>query len=151
MSDTGTIHSALKVIRKYFERESLDMPFQAGTDLKEGQEVYISGNNIVSKRTSGTKLPIGIVKVGALTGELATIQTFFQSTVQGIAFGAELNHGATVKQNGDLDADTRRPRYIIVADGDYCAGVVISGAVSGGEIRVGVLRSPVLCANESVS
>lgn len=149
---TGTFETpAKKVVRKYFERESLDLTFKATVDLKEGQEVVISGDNEVTKRTTGTKLPIGIVKVGALAGDPVTVQTFFVSTVQAIAYGAGLNHGATVKPNGDMDADGIRPRYVIVADGDYCSAITITGAISGGEVRLGILRSPVLCANESVS
>lgn len=147
---TGTIKNAFKTIVKFFERESLDLTFKTTVDVTEGQEVVMSNTNEVTKRTTGTKLPIGTVKVPGLAGENITVQTVFAKTVQAIAYGAGLNHGATVKPNGTVDSDGR-PQYIIVADGDYCMGVVLSGADSGGEIRVGILRSPVLCANESVS
>lgn len=150
MSSTGTIQSAFKTIVKFFERESLDLTFKGTVDLTDGQEVVMNGANEVTIRTTGTKLPIGTVKGKGFAGYPVTVQTFFQKTVQGIAFGAGLNHGATVKPNGTVDS-LGRPQYVIVVDGDYCAGIVISGAVSGGEVRIGILRSPVLCANESVS
>lgn len=147
---TGTIKSAFKTIVKYFERESLDLTFTATVDMVDGQEVVMSNAGEVTVRTTGTKLPVGTVKGKGFAAGKVTISSFFQKTVQGIAFGAGLNHGATVKPNGTVDS-LGRPQYVIVADGDYCAGIVLSGAVTGGEIRVGIFRSPLLCANESVS
>jgi len=116
----------------------------AGT-LFQGQEVIMSANLSVTKRTTGTQLPIGVVTVGKGTGERVSVFTAFQRTVKGIAKGGTIAAGATVKPNGNWNTAIVAeglPEYTATAAGDYVSGVVISGGAVDTVIEIGILRTP---------
>lgn len=141
---TGSIQSPSKTITRFYETYALFLTLTNGSggDLVSGQEVYISANNAVSKRTLGTQFPIGTVTVGKKP-DIATVAvaTVFQRDILGIANGGTLNAGSFVRQNGTVTA-TGQPQYVACAAGDYAMGIVLSGGTAGSEVRVGVLRSP---------
>jgi hypothetical protein len=144
---TTSIQNASKTKSKYYEPHSLDLSLRNGSGerLIDGQEVFISGANAVTKRTTGAQYPIGIVKVGGDNGEYVTVATSLTRDIKGIATGGTLAVGAFVRQNGTLNADGL-PQYVAVTTGQYAMGIVLQGGTAGTEIRVGVLRVPFIAA-----
>jgi hypothetical protein len=144
---TTSIQNAPKTKKKYYEPHSLDLTLRNGSggDLIDGQEVFLSAANTVNKRTGGAQYPVGTVKIGGENGKLVTVATSFVCDMKGIATGGNIATGAFVRQNGTLNAEAL-PQYVVAAAGEFATGVVIAGANSGLEIRVGVLRVPFIAA-----
>lgn len=141
---TESIKAPSKTLCKHYESYGVFMTLIAGNTIQQGQEVYISGNNTVSKRTGGTQFPIGVVTEGGLVNEKVTIHMNIMRDSLGKAIGGALAAGALVKPNGNVDADTGIPEFVAVAAGDYCNAIVLSGAAQNAEIRVAILRSTII-------
>lgn len=146
MSDTSSIQSAPVTVSKYYEPHSLDLTLRNGSGgaLVHGQEVFISANNSVNKRVSGTTYPVGVVKVGGANGKDVTIATSFQRDMKAKA-GELLTFGMFVRPSGVMDA-SGRPTYVEADAGEFAMAVVIQGAANAGEARLGVLRVPIQIA-----
>lgn len=112
--------------------------------LVAGQEVFISGNGIVTKRLLGSSFPAGIVTVGGAVGDLVTVHTPFQRTLKAHAKGGTLAAGVFVKPNGTLNADGK-PEYVAAAPvlGDFVSAIVLKGGAVDTEIVLGILRTPI--------
>lgn len=141
---TGSIQNASKTISRYYETYLLYLTLTNGQvdKLINGQEVYISGNNSVTKRTTGTQFPIGVVSVGSVDHRTTvTVSTCLQRDLYCTAKGGTLAAGTFVKPNGNIAADGT-PEYVATIAGDYASGIVLAGGAVDTEIRVGILRSP---------
>lgn len=141
---TGSIHNASKTICKYHETGSVDLTLLADSDLKYGQEVYLSGNNKVEKRTTSAQFPIGVVVTPGLDTKNVTVATIFQRTIQALnTEGGNLVAGDFVYHDGSVDANGLPGYAKADTDGDIVSGIVISGGADDTEVRVGLLRVPV--------
>lgn len=139
---TESIKSANKTIRRYFNEESLALTCIAAGDLYEGQEVKITADQTVNKRTVGTEFPIGYVKVGATSGNEVTVVVNASSDLTAKAIGGTLSAGAFVKPNGNISTDGV-PEYVATASGDYANAIVLTGGAANAEIRLLLLNTPV--------
>jgi len=142
---TGSISSKNPTLRKNFCKDELSLSLTSGFDgtLSEGQEVYISANNTVTKRTLGSQFPIGYVKVGGELSDLISVIVNASSDLQAKAIGGTLSAGSFVKPNGNKDADGI-PEYVAAVEGDYAMGIVLSGGSANAAIVVLLLEAPVI-------
>jgi hypothetical protein len=138
---TESIINPSKTLTKHYESYGVFMTLTAGGGtLQENQQVYISGNNTVAKRTLGTQFPIGVITKGGLVGDKVTVQSNILRDSLAKAIGGALAAGAFVKPNGNVDATTGVPEYVAAAAGDYANAIVIGGAAQNAEIRILILR-----------
>lgn len=137
---TESIKNPSKTLTKHYESYGVFPSMIAGNAIGVNQEVYISGNNTVSKRTTGTQFPIGVCTKGGTTGELITVQANIMRDSLGIAKGGTINAGAFVKPNGNVNADGI-PEFVAAATGDFANAIVLAGGNVDTEIKVLILRS----------
>ncbi len=131
-----------KVANKTIVHENEYVTFQTSQVLEVGQEVYISANRTVSKRTAGTQVPIGTVSTPSRTGDTNTVvKTFFSRVIQGIAKGGTIAAGTFLKPNGNVSAADQLPEYVAAAANDYASAVVINGGAVDSIIEIGVFES----------
>lgn len=145
MSNSSTIQSKNPTVRTFFVKELLAYNLFNGESseaLKEGQEVYISGNLTVKKRTSGAQFPIGYVKVGNDAAGKMSVVVNASSDLQVIASGT-LTPGRLVKPTGVISSDGV-PTYVHAADGDYACGIVIQGGATTTQCVILLLHAPTL-------
>lgn len=131
-----------KTLVQNSEKEGLILTLSAGANLKVGQEVRISGNNQVNTRI-GTQYPIGVAQSTVASGENVDVRVNLAQDLRAIAIGGTLTAGQFVKPNGTFSSEGL-PQYVATATGDFAIGIVISGGVANSEIRVGILKAPVL-------
>ncbi len=112
----------------------------SGSALVPGQEVYISADLSVSKRT-GAQFPAGVVTVGGADGKYVSVYTPFSRTIQAHSKGGTINFGTFVKPNGTVNADGM-PEYVAAVAGDYASALVIDGGNVDTEIMIGILTAP---------
>lgn len=136
----GTINPITPVIFVQKADDNLCLNFDASVALKEGEEVRLTADKTVGKRT-GSQFPVGVVVVGANVNEKATISTCFSNTMQATAKGATLNVGDFVKPNGTIGTNGL-PEYVAVTTGDFTQAIVLKGGVIDARIEIGILRSP---------
>lgn len=141
---TGTIQTKQKTLSPFIQPGLLALNFViAGgePDLKEGQEVFVSGDNEVSERDLGTEYPIGVLKQDAVAGEDVSVEVNLSRDMKAIASGV-LAAGAFVKPTGVVSADGL-PTYIAVATNlDFNSAIVLVGGANTAEIRIGILKAP---------
>lgn len=125
------------------EESSLDLGFTngSGAALVEGQEVYIKSDGNVAKRTTGTQVPLGIVKVGAADGARVVVRTNFMARVECVAGSGGLTTGGEAIPTGVVDGNGRYT-YIAPSSGDFVAGLVCAGGSATATCYVGLLRAP---------
>lgn len=154
---TETSMTKSLTLSKHAEREAVFLTLlnATGAALVAGQEVYISANLTVVKRSTGAQFPIGVVTVGGADAENVTVHTVFQRTLKAHAKGGTINFGTFVKPNGTVNADGC-PEYVAAAVpslsggtntsvvGDYCSAIVLSGGAVDTIIELGVFRTPVI-------
>ncbi len=143
---TESIKSPSKTLTKHYESYGVNMTLIASGAIAQNQEVYISANNTVAKRTTGVQIPIGIATVGGADGDKIAVQSNVLRDSLGIATGGTLAAGALVKQNGTVNADGI-PQYVAGAVGDYLSAIVLQGGAANAEIRVLHLRGPIYRAS----
>ncbi len=116
----------------------------SGAELKAGQEVFISANMTVNKRTTGAQFPIGVVSIGGADAENVTVACCIQRSLKAHAKGGTLAAGVFVKPNGTYNADGT-PEYIAAAPalGDYVSAIVLSGGAVDTTLELGILRTPI--------
>ena len=141
---TGTIQTKQKTLSPFIQPGLLALNFvvKAGeNDLKEGQEVFVSGDNEVSERDGGTEYPIGVLKQDAIAGEDVSVEVALSRDMKAIGSGV-LAAGAFVKPTGVVNADGL-PQYVAVAAAlDFVSAIVLVGAGDAEEIRIGILKAP---------
>ena len=155
---TGSVQSASKTVTRQPEASegcTLTLTNGSGAALKQGQEVFISGNMAVNKRSTGAQFPVGIVTVGGDDAQPIAVFTCFQRTVRAVAKGGTLSAGTFVKPNGTYNS-VGLPEYVAATEptlsngtttsvlGDYVSGIVISGGNVDTEIQIGIFRTPIL-------
>lgn len=139
----ATVQNPSKTLHRYAENYSLDLTLRNGEateSIQQGQLVYLSGDNSVSRVTTGAQYPIGIMKTGAIATEIGAVRTNLLCDVQAVAM-ATMAAGAFVRPNGNLNADGL-PEVVATTAGDNTQMIVIAGGAIGTVIRVGVLRTP---------
>lgn len=123
--------------------------------LNKGHAAKIKGNLTVDKCTTGAHFPIGIVEETSADGELTTVHTIFSRSLKAKAIATDIPAGSFVKPNGNIDAEGKPEVVLAVAPvlsngtttsvlGDWCYGIVISGALQNAEIEVGIFRTPII-------
>lgn len=133
-----------KQSNKTIIHECGEITLQTAQVLEVGQEVYLSGNNTVSKRTTGTQFPIGTVSTPSRTGDTnVVVKTVLERVIQGIAIGGTLSAGAFVKPNGNVSTADQLPEYVAAASGDFAGAILMKGGAANAIIEVGILESPV--------
>lgn len=140
---TESIQSASKTVSRHKETYGVFLTLTNGSGgvLNAGQEVFISGNLTVNKRSTGAQQSIGVVDVGAADAQRVTVHTAFQRTLKAIAKGGGLNAGDRVKPNGVWNA-AGLPEYVVCVATDMISGVVLKGGVLDAEIEIGIFRTP---------
>jgi hypothetical protein len=136
----GTINPITPVIFVQKADDNLCLSFDASVALKEGEEVRLTADKTVGKRT-GTQFPVGVVVVGANVNEKVTVSTPFSNTMQATAKGATLNAGDFVKPNGIIGTNGL-PEYVAVVTGDFTQAIVLKGGAVDSRLELGILRSP---------
>jgi hypothetical protein len=120
--------------------------FTTAEVLEIGQEVYISGNKAVAKRTTGAQFPIGIVETPSTeANQVVAIKTGFSRVIQGVAIGGTIAAGALVRPNGVLSTDDL-PQYVATTTGNLATAIVLKGGSANAVIEIGILDSPVTVA-----
>lgn len=137
---TESIQNPSKTLSKHYESYGVFPSIIAGATIGVNQEVYISANNTVTKRSVGTQFPIGICTKGGVVGELVTIQANILRDTLGIAKGGTINAGVFVKPNGNVNANGI-PEFVAAVAGDYANAIVLAGGAVDTEIKVWILRS----------
>jgi len=143
MSLTGTIQTKQKTLSPFMQPGLLALNFAIAAgedDLKEGQEVFMSGDNEVSERDSGTDYPIGVLKQDAVAGEDVSVEVNLSRDMKAIASGA-IAAGVFVKPTGTVDAEGL-PQYVAVAAADFVSAIVLVGGGDTDVLRIGILKSP---------
>lgn len=136
----GTFNTTTPVVFAQKAEDNLCLSFDASVALKEGEEVRISANKTIAKRT-GTQFPIGVVVVGANQNEKASVSTCFSNVIQGTAKGGTLNAGDFVKPNGNIGTNGL-PEYVVAVANDFTQAVVLKGGALDSQLELGILRSP---------
>ena len=121
-----------------------NITFIAGEAMVEGLTVALSADDTVTiLATASTRVPIGVVKVGAVAaGDYVTVDTFFKSIHNGVASGGTLAFGATVKAVGTTATTDELSNYASVSTG-FCTAIVINGGAAGETIKVGIFEAPI--------
>lgn len=154
---TESIMAASKTIFRQPETEGCILTFtnNASAALNVGQEVFVSGNMLVNKRTTAAQFPIGVITQGGADTEKVSVFTCFQRTIRAVAKGGTINAGAFVIPNGTYNA-VGLPEYVAATGpvisngvttsvlGDYASGVVLKGGNVDTEIEIGFFRMPII-------
>jgi len=136
---TGTFENVVSIGLRTADYQTFKT---ADSALVAGQEVYISGDKTVAKRTSTTQLAIGILVSAPDNDLLVNVRTtLFRDSFQATAKGGALAAGALVRQDGTVDSNGK-PNYIATTTGHVASAIVLSGGAENAEITVGVLHSP---------
>jgi len=138
---TGTIQNAATVVMTDIRHDALQFSFvnDSGAALTEGQEVTLKTDGTIDKRDAASDIPLGIVVVGAANGARVTVRTFFTAVIKAKAIGGTINAGVFVNPNGNKDATTHIPEYILATGNNPSVGLVIKGAAQNGSITVGIM------------
>lgn len=155
---TGSIQSASVTLSKHQEKFCLFLSLtnDEGGALLHGDIVYAKGNLTVAKFDDGvkaTKVPIGIVSVGAADGLRVTVASYFNRTLKAHNNnGDAMSAGDVVRPVGTYQSDGRPNYKKATADdygattevlGDWGTGIVLSGGNNDTEILVGLTRQPI--------
>ena len=142
---TGTIQGRGTTLSKNFNQAGirLSMNNGEGSEIKDGSEVTLTGDNEVSLRDTATDVPFGIVEVGGLDGEKVTVHVHAQRTLKVIATGGVFAANDLVKFVGTHDANGV-PNYVAAATSDLIVGRVIKGSAQDAVAEIVIMNQYVV-------
>lgn len=109
--------------------------------LWPGQELYVSADNTVNKRTDGSQYMVGVAQYKGLEGGAVVVGVAKRQTVVcGVIKGGAVTAGLPVIPNGNvvLDANGEQTgiEYVVAASGDKAYAVAKTGALVNGTFSV---------------
>jgi Uncharacterized conserved protein (DUF2190) len=120
----------------------IKLGFTATSAITKGDEVVISGNMTVDKRTGATQRPIGFADNTAASGQKVTIRLFGLNVFKG-KLAANLSANAFVRQNGTAVNADGTNNYAAAANTNYATGILLEGGSTGDNVKIAII-SPVL-------
>ena len=132
---TESIKAPLQIAYAFADESGLHVPFlnEGATTIYPGQEVFISGDQAVTKRTTGATLPIGVCTIKAATNTETQVGLAKTGILQyAKAIGSAVTAGVPLKPNGnvvlDADGNVTAIEYVLAVSGDVYMTVATADA-----------------------
>lgn len=122
----------------YDGQTPIKLGLTATSAIAEGDEVVISGNMSVAKKTAGTQRIIGYAEIGAAIGQKATIHIIAQNIFVG-KLASNRTAGNLVTQDGTAVNADGTNNYKLSAQADYATGILLEGGSTGANVRIAVI------------
>lgn len=148
MAGTGSLENNKESVFRHLPPGLIYIKFTAGSDLKEGEEVYISGDMTVSGRSGNkTEILLGHSVEDIASGEDVNIAVLWSGAIAEAVAGAAITAGQLLTQDVPANFNTKgKPQYLVAGAGEYAAAIALEGGAANDRINVAFLPMPFLVA-----